>query len=157
MISEVIAIGSGSLLGLLGSVFSKSISLVENWQKAKIKQIDYQHELAILDRQTLIRKEELESEERIAMYSAEAKIRQASYVHDSKLGQASQDIINVLRLVRPVLTVLLLLIVFCVWAFSGDEDYTVRASIIENILFASNVAIAWWFGDRSLNKNIHRD
>ena len=67
----------------------------------------------------------------------------ASIQADANIGAASLWVINILRLVRPVLTLMLWLIT--AWIFSKTQD----ASIANSAVFAATASTLWWFGDRA--------
>jgi len=69
----------------------------------------------------------------------------ASYKHDTDGGQASQWVINLLRLVRPSITFYALALVTLFWFTANDID---RSIIITAVLDLASMAVAWWFGDR---------
>jgi len=69
----------------------------------------------------------------------------ASYKHDTDGGQASQLVINLLRLVRPSITFYALALVTLFWFTANDID---RSIIITAVLDLASMAVAWWFGDR---------
>jgi len=69
--------------------------------------------------------------------------RVAGFDAEAKIGKASLWVINLLRLVRPVLTLMLWLITG--WIFSVTQN----GSIVEAAVFAATAATLWWFGDRA--------
>lgn len=68
---------------------------------------------------------------------------EASIKAEAAIGEASKWVINLLRLVRPVLTLLLWLITG--WIFAVTQE----GSIVEAAVFAATAATLWWFGDRA--------
>jgi len=86
-----------------------------------------------------------ETEMELALAAQEGSWRglQASIDAEAKIGTASLWVINLLRLVRPVLTLLLWLITG--WIFSVTQN----GSIVEAAVFAATAATLWWFGDRA--------
>lgn len=68
-----------------------------------------------------------------------------SYRHDTALGSASQWVVNILRLVRPILTLILLLTLAAILLMNPAE----RAESIQAIVYLATLSISWWFGDRS--------
>ena len=61
--------------------------------------------------------------------------------------------INVLRLVRPALTLALIAMTAAFW-FSRDLDTTIdgeslRGRIVASTLYLATAAVTWWFGDRA--------
>ena len=69
----------------------------------------------------------------------------ASIEAEAAIGKASQWVINLLRLVRPIITLSLWLIVWKIYKNTPD------AEIVEAATFAATAATLWWFGDRWRN------
>lgn len=86
-----------------------------------------------------------ETEMEIALTARRGSWRglEASIKADAAIGEASKRVINVLRLVRPALTLLLWLITG--WIFAKTQD----GSIVEAAVFAATAATLWWFGERA--------
>jgi hypothetical protein len=139
---------TGGGVGLLGSLLSKGIGLFEASQKRKDRELDYAHELKLLEKQSELRTAETENELAIANAETAASLREASYAHDSSMGRPHRWVVDVLRLVRPFLTAFLLALVGGIY-FSTD-DFAMKAGVIESVLFMASSAVTWWFGDRSL-------
>ena len=55
-------------------------------------------------------------------------------------------VLDTLRLVRPVLTLVLILLTGLVFFFGTDADQT---EIIQSVVFVTVAAVLWWFGDRA--------
>ncbi|TAE35080.1 MAG: hypothetical protein EAY65_00100 [Alphaproteobacteria bacterium] len=138
----------GVLAGGLGSWVSKIIGLYEKKQ-------DYEHELKLHELQMRVRQHETERELAIAETQAYSAMREASYSHDSATSTTSQWVNDVLRLVRPFLTLLLILLVWAIWisAQSSVNSHLwgagIHQKIVEGVLFMASAAFAWWFGDRA--------
>lgn len=122
---------TGAILGAVGGVINKGISLFENHQQAKIDQ----------KRRT----DELEA----AKINADKETQIASYKHDSDIGTGSPWVVDVLRLVRPSITFYALILITVFWFFANDQD---KGLIIASTLDLSAMSVAWWFGSRSLKK-----
>jgi hypothetical protein len=132
----------GVVAGGLGSWISKGIGLAEMAQK-------HRHELELLKIQRQSRQDDAEHEMAIAQEETLASMRQASYVHDSASGKTSQWVNNLLRLVRPVLTLILMILVFTIWVTIGQDNPSLQFRIVDGVLFMASAAMAWWFGDRA--------
>ena len=68
---------------------------------------------------------------------------EASIQAEASIGRASQWVINLLRLVRPCLTLTLWIIT------AGIFVQTQNQAIAEAAVFAATAATLWWFGDRA--------
>lgn len=132
----------GVLSGGLGSWIGRIFSIVEKRQ-------EYKHEYKLLQMQMQVKRAETENELAIAQENSFTVMREASYLHDSSSGDTSKWVNNVLRLVRPVLTIMLIILVFAIWFRTNDA--VVKIQIIEGVLFMASAALAWWFGDRAPN------
>lgn len=122
---------TGAIVGALGALGSKGLALAENYQQAKIEE------------------RRLDREIELARLNAGKETQVASYKHDTEGGTASLWVINILRLVRPALTVYLLFLVSMIWYSTGD-----RSIIALGVLDLATMAVAWWFGSRDLGRKI---
>ena len=75
----------------------------------------------------------------------------ASYKHDTDGGQASILIVNILRMVRPLITFYALGLIAFFW-FSPEVSPTDQGIIVSRILDVASMSVAWWFGSRDLAK-----
>jgi hypothetical protein len=141
---------TGGATGLIGSLLSKGIGLFEAHQKRKDRMLDYEHELKLLDRQVAASAAETENALAIANAETSANLREASYAHDSATGRPHRWVVSTLRLVRPALTLFLLVTVFVV--YMTTNDFKMKIEIISSVLFMASSAVTWWFGDRSMGK-----
>lgn len=132
----------GVITGGIGSWVSKGLGLLEKKQ-------DYEHELRLQEMQMRARQSETENELAIAQEASFAGMRQASYEHDIAAGETSRWVNNTLRMVRPVLTLLLVLLVWAIWMTLAREDGYLQKQIVDGVLFMASAALAWWFGDRA--------
>jgi len=141
----------GSGAGIFGSVVSKVLSIWQYKEELKAKKMDYEHEKSLLDRQMQGRKDELESEQAIVNISADQSVRVASYKHASSVGETSIWVNNVLRLVRPVLTLLMV----CLTAYvAATFDTITQKELAAQIIAITSMCFAWWFGDRTKQKKM---
>ena len=148
MFGVISSVLTGGATGLIGSLLSKGIGSFEASQRRKDKALEYEQELKLLDKQAALRTAETENELAIANAETAASLREASYAHDNSLGKPHRWVVDVLRLVRPVLTALLLVLVGGIY-FTTD-DFAMKAGVIDSVLFMTSSAVTWWFGDRSL-------
>ncbi len=139
---------AGGATGILGSIFGKAFGLIDKWQERLTQREAFKHELRLLDLQHKSKQYELEHQMEKANLETMSDIRQASYQHDSGSGQGSQWVVNTLRLIRPILTVLLLIGVAVIW-FTIPSASVLQHDITQFIVYATMTAITWWFGDRA--------
>lgn len=137
---------SGGLLGLVGTLSSKAFNYVDRKQDMEAKAAEYEHELALIDKQAALKTIETENELAIARVAAENQLRVSSYGLNFESATGSAKVTDLLRLVRPVLTIGLVLLTAALWCTS--EDKTIDQQIVDMILFCTASAITWWFGSR---------
>ena len=135
----------GGLAGIFGSLVDKFFGYLELKEKRAVLAMQQEHEQRRWDFDLKVRHSEQEHEQAIAVFEAEREMRAASYQHDSGYGTAPIWIVGLLRLVRPALTVLLL--VLTAWVFWRATD-EVQADVADQIVFLATMAISWWFGSR---------
>lgn len=138
---------SGGLLGLVGTLSSKAFNYVDRKQDMEAKVAEYKHELALIDKQAALKIIETENELAIAKVAAENQLRVSSYGLNFESTNGSAKVTDLLRLVRPVLTISLVLLTAVLWCTS--EDKTIDQQIVDMILFCTASAVTWWYGDRA--------
>tara|TARA_R110002110_G_scaffold401408_1_gene618238 strand:+ start:1059 stop:1520 length:462 start_codon:yes stop_codon:yes gene_type:complete len=146
MFSAIAAIFGGPIVGVLGSLVSGVVGYFERKQQIEADKAKYAHEKKLLDMQHAMRGREMENERAIATMETDAQNLSASYMHDASYGQATQWVVNVLRLVRPALTVALVgIVAYMVVANTAGVE---GQKIATKVLFLAEVAVTWWFADR---------
>mgnify|MGYP003651684559 CR=1 FL=1 len=148
MFGLITSVLTGGATGLIGSLLSKGIGIFEAGQKRKALQIEYEQELKLLDRQAALKTAETENELAIVHAETSASLREASYSHDNSVGKPHRWVTSCLRLVRPILTAGLMIIVLVI--YMTTNDFAMKAGIIESVLYVFSSSTTWWFGDRSL-------
>ncbi|EKE72474.1 hypothetical protein [Oceanibaculum indicum] len=141
---------TGGATGLLGMIFTAVSRWAEARQRMAERAQDYKHELALQQLAMQTRGMELESEQAIADIEATQAMRTGSYDHDRGYGRASQWVVNILRLVRPALTLGLIVLTGLIY-FSLDNA-SQRQDVIEMVSYATTAAIVWWFGAREMER-----
>ena len=130
---------TGGATGLLGMIFTAVSRWAEARQRMAERAQDYKHELALQQLAMQTRGMELESEQAIADIEATQAMRTGSYDHDRGYGRASQWVVNILRLVRPALTLGLIVLTGLIY-FSLDNA-SQRQDVIEMVSYATTAAI----------------
>jgi hypothetical protein len=138
----LISLLSGGATGILGTLIGRIVGFYENKQK-------FQQELKLLELQAKIGAEESERELAVAQAKAAADLRIASYQHDTETGMGSQWVTNTLRLIRPALTIVLVLAVIMLWFTAEQYDADIRTQVVVAIIYLATSAVTWWFGDRA--------
>tara|TARA_B100001123_G_scaffold29830_1_gene31373 strand:- start:3470 stop:3940 length:471 start_codon:yes stop_codon:yes gene_type:complete len=149
----------GGATGLLGTLFSRVFDMVDKHQERQFIIKKYR-----LDAD--LRAKEMESEERIVEVKGYSDMLTASYLHDSGIGQGAPWVVNLLRLVRPTITLLLWVLVGSIWfSIMGEIQATANAlpwlaekstilkeQIVGSIVYCATAATLWWFGTRDMRK-----
>lgn len=124
---------TGAAIGLAGSLINTGLSIWRDTQQAKIDEKK--------------RSDELE----IAKLNMSRDTQIASYKHDTEGGQASLWVIDLLRLVRPAITLYALFLITLFWFSANIVD---KGIIISSVVDVASMSVAWWFGDRSRSRLI---
>ena len=140
---------TGGATGIIGSVIGKAFSFLDAWQEEKKATNEHGRTLELLELQNKIGAEENEREMEITQAKIDADSRVASYGHDSMAGTSSIWVVDLLRLVRPVLTFALIILVGILY-FNAVPDG--RATIEASVIYMASSSVLWWFGDRALRK-----
>lgn len=142
---------TGGATGLLGTVISHVFSYVKEKQKNE-------QTLSILREERELLKMEIEGRERVAHIEAEsvkdvAESNAFSASFDADEARYSADgshwlvMVDVVRgLIRPILTLGLIIFVAIIWGTSDDP--LIDKQIVTTVLYVCTAAVLWWFGTR---------
>ena len=134
---------AGGVFGLIGTALGRVAGFFERKQTHDHERAQWTHELALHELNMRARAQETEAELALVAQAGSWRGLEASIRADAAIGEASRWVIDVLRLVRPTLTLMLWLITG--WIFARTQD----GSIVEASVFAATAATLWWFGDRA--------
>ncbi len=137
---------AGGVFGIIGTALGRIASYFERKQAYEQEQKRWGHELKLHELQMQANQQESEMELAIEAQKGSWSGLRDSLLADANIGKASQWVINILRLVRPCLTLLLWMISAWVFSLTGDAD------IANAAVFAATAATLWWFGDRAPRK-----
>jgi hypothetical protein len=140
---------TGGVTGIIGSVIGKAFSFLDSWQEEKKANNEHGRTIALLELQNKLGAEESEREMAITQAKIDADSRVASYSHDAVGGTSSVWVIDLLRLVRPVLTFSLIFLVGILYFKAAPGG---RATIEASVIYMASSATLWWFGDRAMRK-----
>ncbi len=147
IMADILGLGldaaAGGLFGILGTALGRVAGYFERKQAFKQEVLRWDHEYKLHELQMTARAQETELELALAAQEGSWRGLEASIKADAAIGAASKWVINALRLVRPVLTILLWVIT--AWIFAVSQE----SSIVEAAVFAATAATLWWFGDRA--------
>lgn len=146
--ADILSLGldaaTGGLFGIFGTVMGRVAGYFERQLSFKQEQARWLHEYRLHELQMQARVQETELELALAAQAGSWKGLEASIKAEAAIGRASQWVIDLLRLVRPVLTLFLWGIT--AWIF----HITKNGAIVEAAVFAASAATLWWFGDRAI-------
>lgn len=134
---------AGGVFGILGTALGRAAGFFERGQSFKQEQARWSHELKLHELQMQSRSQETEMELALAAQAGSWKGLEASIKADTALGGSSQWVVNILRLVRPALTLILWMITAAIFVITQES------AIVEAAVFAATAATLWWFGDRA--------
>jgi hypothetical protein len=139
---------TGGATGIIGSVIGKVFSFADYWVEQKKADKEHERTIEMLHLHAELDKEESERELAMAEANAASDLRIASYGHTTALGRSSRWVIDLLRLVRPILTFTLIILVGIIWFGSVEGRITIESSVV----YMCSSSVLWWFGDRALRK-----
>ena len=134
---------AGGLFGLVGTALGRVAGFFERKQSFNQEQARWSHELKLHELTMQSNAQETEAELALVAQAGSWKGLEASILADAAIGEGSLWVVNILRLVRPILTLLLWMITAFIFSKTGD------ASVIDAAVFAATAATLWWFGDRA--------
>ncbi|GAA4652554.1 hypothetical protein GCM10023116_48380 [Kistimonas scapharcae] len=144
MVELLTAAAGGSITGIIGSLIGRVFGYLEKREEIKEKKLEFDQELKLIQYQGKIEADEREDELALTVEQNDMMLQHASYQHDSAIGEADRWVINILRLVRPVLTLLLIVLAGYI-SIAGDFE---QSDIDGDIVYLATMAVSWWFGDR---------
>lgn len=143
---------AGGVTGLVGAALEKITGIGVRILELKEKEKERAHELKLIDRQAQIRMAETELEGKIAMQKSDSENLIQSYAHDNNVGHGSQWVVNLLRLVRPVITFGFIGLTALIYFTLGETESNIKYNVVDNILYTTSLVTAWWFGSRARAK-----
>ena len=148
MLDVIMSVMSGGMTGILGSVIGKVFNFVDMWAEEKKKDNDHARTIEMVRLQSELRADEMENERAIVEEEQAGRARVASYGMMQDVAVPYPFVAAILRLMRPILTILLVSIVWYVFALS--DDIAQRETIIQSVIYMASTAVLWWFGDRAM-------
>ncbi|CAM3801476.1 hypothetical protein [Litorimonas haliclonae] len=134
---------AGGLFGIVGTALGRIAGYFEQKQQHVQERARWGHEYKLHELNMAARHQETELELALSAQQGSWAGLEASIKAEAALGKASQWVINILRLVRPAIT----LILWCITA--AIFLITKESAITEAAVFAATAATLWWFGDRA--------
>jgi hypothetical protein len=144
----LLSVLTGGATGILGSVLGKVFSFADFWMESKKAEADHVRTIEMTRLQHDLRAQELEIEREIVMEEQAGKQRAASYRHDMSAGVSYPWVAAILRLIRPALTLGLIVLTWYIYATTAD--FGQREYIVQSVIYMTSTAVLWWFGDRAM-------
>lgn len=139
---------TGGATGILGSVIGKAFNFVDMFIEEKKAAGEHTRTMEMHRLQSELRAEELENERAIVEEESAGAARAASYGLMTNVEVPYPWVAAILRLMRPMLTLLLVVIVWYIYATSNDIAQ--QETMLQSVIYMASTAVLWWFGDRSL-------
>ena len=139
---------TGGATGILGSVLGKVFNFADVFIEEKRAKGEHERTIEMHRLQSELRADELESELAIVQEQSAGAAQVASYAMMTGVEVPYPWVAAILRLMRPLLTVMLVGIVWYIYASS--DDLAQQETIIQSVIYMSSTAVLWWFGDRAM-------
>ena len=136
-------VAAGGVFGLVGTALGRVAGFFERRDENAQEKARWGHEYRLHELNLMARAQEYENEIELAAQVGSWSGLEASILAEATSGAVSQWVINLPRLVRPSLTILLWVIT------AGIFLHTQNQAIAEAAVFAATAATLWWFGDRA--------
>ena len=148
MMDMIFSVLTGGATGILGSVLGKVFNFADVFIEEKKAKGEHERTIEMHRLQSELRADELESELAIVQEQSAGAAQVASYAMMTGVEVPYPWVAAILRLMRPLLTVMLVGIVWYIYASSNDLAQ--QETIIQSVIYMSSTAVLWWFGDRAM-------
>ena len=148
MMDMIFSVLTGGATGILGSVLGMVFNFADVFIEEKKAKGEHERTIEMHRLQSELRADELESEVAIVQEQSAGAAQVASYAMMTGVEVPYPWVAAILRLMRPVLTVMLVCIVGYIYASS--DDLAQQETIIQSVIYMSSTAVLWWFGDRAM-------
>lgn len=143
----------GGATGLLGTIVSQVFIMLGAEQARKDKKLSYAHEITLQQMQLTSLKSETERDVLIAEQVQATAALQGAYAHDMAYGTPTTPWVqDALKLFRPIITLVLVLLTGSIYFYT--ESQHIELTIVDSIIFCTISAMTFWFGDRTISKNV---
>ena len=145
----ILSVLTGGATGIIGSVIGKVFGFVDGYLEEKKKDKEHTRTIEMTRLQSELRSQEIESEREIVQTQQDGQIKTAAYDMFVNVPVPYPWVAAILRLIRPILTVMLVAIVGYIYATSDDLGQ--QETIIQCVIYMASTAVLFWFGERSMN------
>ena len=139
---------TGGATGILGSVLGKLFNFADVYIEEKKAKGEHERTMEMHRLQSELRADELEHERAIVEEQSAGAARLAAYSMMTGVEVPYPWVAAILRLIRPVLTIMLVAIVWYIYASS--DDIAQQETIIQIVIFMASTAVLFWFGDSAM-------
>ena len=139
---------TGGMTGILGSVIGKAFNFVDMWAEEKKARGEHERTMEMPRLQAELKADELENERMIVEEQSAGAARVAAYNMMQGVEVPYPWVAAILRLIRPILTIMLVAIVWYIYATSNDFAH--QETIIQSVIYMASTAVLFWFGDRAM-------
>ena len=139
---------TGGMTGILGSVIGKAFNFVDMWAEEKKARGEHERTMEMHRLQAELKADELENERMIVEEQSAGAARVAAYGMMQGVEVPYPWVAAILRLIRPILTIMLVAIVWYIYATSNDFSH--QETIIQSVIYMASTAVLFWFGDRAM-------
>ena len=139
---------TGGATGILGSVLGKLFNFADVYIEEKKAKGEHERTMEMHRLQSELRADELENERAIVEEQSAGAARVAAYSMMTGVEVPYPWVAAILRLIRPVLTIMLVAIVWYIYASS--DALAQQETIIQSVIFMASTAVLFWFGDRAM-------
>lgn len=130
---------AGAVAGVVGSGIGRVGAYFERKQEIAAESAKRKDDMELAKIQT-------DGQTAVADLNTYTALRKASYDQDMALGTPDTWVVDVLRLIRPVITVYALILETAIYCTSSDEG--VKRMLVTAVVETASMTITWWFGDR---------
>ena len=148
MMDMIFSVLTGGATGILGSVLGKVFNFADVFIEEKRAKGEHERTIEMHRLQSELRADELESELAIVQEQSAGAAQVASYAMMTGVEVPYPWVAAILRLMRPLLTVMLVGLVWYIYASS--DDLAQQETIIQSVIYMSSTAVLWWCGDRAM-------
>lgn len=129
----------GAVAGVAASAIGRVGSYFERKQEIAAEERKRQDDMAMA-------KLQVDGQTAVADLNSYTALRAASYAQDAALGVPDTWVVDILRLVRPFITIYALFLETVLFFMTQDAE--IKKLIVAAILETSAMTVTWWFGDR---------
>lgn len=161
---------TGGIFGLVGTGISALMKGISDHQTLKHDIAMREMDLKVLETESKLRIKEITAKTEVQVEMADMELEEAAIERDAEIQKASYQAdkatygggaVDAIRgLMRPAITILLVVAAFVVTYQLGDlsneiqpspeEAWRLFSNVVHQLLFLTATAVTWWFGSRPM-------